>query len=45
MSGLRLNYHLYSSQITDYRDEVLGMHDDLDSFRDEFFRRYAPPSD
>ncbi|CAI9299370.1 unnamed protein product [Lactuca saligna] len=44
MTGLRLDYQLYSSQVTDYRDELLGLRDDFDTFRDDFFRRYAPPS-
>ncbi|CAI9291279.1 unnamed protein product [Lactuca saligna] len=45
MTGLRLDYQLYSSQVTDYLDEILGLHDDFTYFRDDFFRHYATPSE
>ncbi|CAI9304013.1 unnamed protein product [Lactuca saligna] len=45
MTGLRLDYQQYSTQVTDYRDELLGLRDHFTDFRDDFFRCYAPPSE
>ncbi|CAI9291508.1 unnamed protein product [Lactuca saligna] len=45
MTSLRLDYQLQRTQVTSYCDELLGLRDDFDTFRDDFFRRYAPPSE
>ncbi|CAI9283547.1 unnamed protein product [Lactuca saligna] len=43
MTGLCLDYQLYSTQVTGYHDELLGLRDNFDTFRDDFCCRYAPP--
>ncbi|CAI9282900.1 unnamed protein product [Lactuca saligna] len=44
MTGLRLDYQLFSTQVTSYRDELLGLRGDFTDFCDDFFCRYAPPT-